>query len=284
MTLLLAALVAASPVTVHHYTSPEAHFAANTWLVETPHGVVAIDTQFTISEGKAARAALEQLHKPLLAVLLTHAHPDHVNGTAQLLGETKVPVVALDSVKAALEKIDGPKRAFWGPQLKDDYPAVTVFPTKTLTRGESITFEGVTFTVFDLGAGESDDEAVWVVGNHGFVGDLLMNRVHPWLAEGHSGAWLESLTTLEKLAKERGLTTFHPGHGVEGGADALRWQRTYLTTYREAVKSLAKNGALDDAAKKQLVEKMEAFLPKAPLSMLVAMSADAVAAELASKR
>jgi glyoxylase-like metal-dependent hydrolase (beta-lactamase superfamily II) len=279
--LVAAALVIASPVSVHRFTSSEAHFVANSWLVETAHGVVVVDTQFTVSEGKAAHAKLEGLKKPVLAVLLTHAHPDHVNGTKELLAGAQVPVVALEKVKAVLEKIDAPKRAFWTPIVKDDYPAATVFPDRILKSGESITFDGVTFTGFDLGLGESDEESVWVAGDKAFVGDLLTSGVHPWLAEGHSGAWLQSLTALEKLAAAQGVKSFFPGHGAEGGVATIAWQRRYLETYRAAVKELAAGKpALDAAAKKRLEEKLEAFLPKAPLQMLVAMSADAVAAEL----
>jgi glyoxylase-like metal-dependent hydrolase (beta-lactamase superfamily II) len=278
-TTVMTAVLAAGPVAVHQYSAPEAQFLVNTWFVETPNGVVVIDTQFTVSQAKAAKQKLDALKKPLLAVLLTHAHPDHVNGTAELLAGADVPVVTLEGVHAVLEAIDGPKRAYWGPQLKDEYPAKTVFPTKCLKAGESITFDGVRFTVHDLGAGESGDEAVWTTGGHAFVGDLVMNRVHPWLAEGRSGAWLASLTKVKAL---EGVTTVYPGHGKPGDRELFDWQASYLTAYRAEVKRLAKGQlTLTDAAKKELDAAMARVLPKGPLTMLVAMSADAIAAELA---
>ncbi len=275
---LVAAVVSAAPVAVHSYVSGEAAFSANTWLVETPKGVVVIDTQFTVSEGKAVRKKLESLKKPLLAVLLTHAHPDHVNGTAEVLAGQKVPVVSLVGVKAVLDAIDGPKRAFWGPQLKDEYPKTTVFPTQLVKPGETVTFDGVTFTAQDLGEGESADETVWVTGEHAFIGDLVMYKVHPWLAEGRSGKWLASL---EKAQKLTGFSKVYPGHGVAGGRELFDWQRGYLEAYRLHVKDLAKGQpTLTDGAKKELEARMEKVLPKAGLAMLVSMSADAVAAEL----
>ncbi len=275
------AFMAASPVSITSYTAAEAQFAVKTWLVETPKGVVVIDTQFTISEAKAARRKLETLKKPILAVLLTHAHPDHVNGTAELTAGVEVPVVALESVKSVLDAIDAPKRAYWAPLVKDEYPAKTVFPTKLLKSGEAVTFDGVEFKVFDLGAGESDAEAVWLVGSHAFVGDLVMNRVHPWLAEGRSAKWMASLDAAKKID---GVKFVHPGHGEAGGPELFEWQKKYLLAYRTAVQSLAKGQAkLDDSAKKSLEAKMEKFLPRSPLKMLVAMSADAVAAELVAK-
>jgi glyoxylase-like metal-dependent hydrolase (beta-lactamase superfamily II) len=275
---LAAAVISASPVAVHSYASGEAQFSANSWLVETANGVVIIDTQFTVSEGKAVRKKLESLKKPLLAVLLTHAHPDHVNGTAEVLAGQKVPVVTLAGVKAVLDAIDGPKRAYWGPQLKDEYPKTTVFPTQVVKAGETVTFDGVAFTAHDLGEGESGDETVWVTGTHAFVGDLVMYKVHAWLAEGRSTQWLASLAQAKKLT---GFEKVYPGHGAAGGRDLFDWQRSYLEAYRQHVKELAKGQpTLTADAKKALEARMEKVLPKGGLAMLVAMSADSVAAEL----
>jgi glyoxylase-like metal-dependent hydrolase (beta-lactamase superfamily II) len=272
---------------VHGYTAAEAQFAVNSWMVETPNGVVVIDTQFTISEAKAARQKLESLKKPLLAVLLTHAHPDHVNGTAQLLAGASVPVVALDSVKAVLDSIDGPKREYWSPIVKDEYPQKTVFPTQLLKSGEAVTFDGVEFKAYGVGAGESADESIWVVEGNAFVGDLTMYKVHGWLAEGRTGAWLKSLEAAKKIA---GVKKVFPGHGEAGGRELFDWQKRYLEAFRQCIKDLIakgqiKNGEkLDDAAKTALEAHMEKFLPNGRLKMLVAMSADAVAAELAVPR
>jgi glyoxylase-like metal-dependent hydrolase (beta-lactamase superfamily II) len=280
---MVVALLTAAPA-VNGYTASEAAFATNAWWVETKDGLVLIDSAFTVSEGKKLKAALEATKRPLLAVLLTHAHPDHANGIGVVLGEAEVPVVALASVEKSLRALDGPKRAYWGPQLKEDYPATTRFPDTLLKDGESVTFGGVTFTAHDLGAGESDVEAVWTTGDAAFVGDLVMNRVHPWLAEGHSAQWLTSLARAKALLSP-GAKRLFPGHGAKGGLELLAWQRSYLEAYRAAVKALAgADGALTAEAKKQLEQKMERVLPKAPLAGLVAMSADAVAAELKAAR
>lgn len=277
---VLSLVLAAAPVTIHSYTAAEAQFSVKTWFIETPHGVVVIDTQFTVSEAKAAKKKLESLKKPLLAVLLTHAHPDHVNGTAELLGDAKVPVVALQSVNAVLERIDGPKRAYWGPIIKGEYPASTVFPTKVLKADDVVTFDGVEFKAVDLGAGESDDETAWLVGEHAFVGDLVMNRVHAWVADGHTNAWLAALARAKQLPNVKQV---YPGHGEAGGRELFDWQLRYLEAYRSSVKELAQGKpTLDEAAKKTLEARMEKVLPHGPLKMLVTMGADVVAGELAA--
>lgn len=271
--------LAAAPV-VHVHAAGDPAFRANAYLVETPRGVVAVDAPFTVSEAKKFRAELDALHKPLLAVLITHAHPDHVNGIGILTAGTKATVVALSGVDKTLRAIDAPKRAYWKPIYKDEYPDSTAFPTQLAKDGETLTFDGAAFTARDLGQGESDSETVWVLGGDtAFTGDLVMNRVHPWLAEGHSASWLASLDKAQ--AALQGVATVYPGHGEKGTLEALSWQKRYLEQYRAAARELSGGKAtLTGAQKKDLAAKMEQFLPNAPLAMLVGMSADAVAAEL----
>lgn len=280
---LTLAAAPAAPV-VHVHASGDAGFRVNAFLVETPKGVVAVDGAFTVSEAKKVRAALDALKKPLLAVLVTHAHPDHVNGLGILTAGTKAKVIALENVDRTLRAIDAPKRAYWKPIYKDEYPDSTTFPTQIAKEGETLTFDGVRFTARDLGQGESDAETVWLMGNDAaFTGDLVMNRVHPWLAEGHSAAWIKSLEKAQGVLK--GVTTIYPGHGEKGGLETLAWQKSYLEKYRAAVKEISGGKAtLTDAQKKELAAKMEQVLPGAPLAMLVGMSADAVAGELAAEK
>jgi glyoxylase-like metal-dependent hydrolase (beta-lactamase superfamily II) len=277
----VAALAFAAAPTVHVHAAGDPAFRANAYLVETPKGVVAVDAPFTVSEAKKLRAELDALKKPLLAVLITHAHPDHVNGIGLLTAGTKARVVALAGVDKTLRAIDAPKRAYWKPIYKDEYPDSTTFPTQLAKDGETLTFDGAAFTARDVGQGESDSETIWVLGGDtAFTGDLVMNRVHPWLAEGHSAAWLASLDRARAALK--GVTTVYPGHGEKGTLEALAWQKQYLEQYRAAVRELSGGKAtLTDAQKKDLAAKMERVLPSAPLAMLVGMSADSIAAELA---
>ncbi|HVY49061.1 MAG TPA: MBL fold metallo-hydrolase, partial [Minicystis sp.] len=282
-----AAPAAAHAARVHAHAAGEKAFFANAYLVETEHGVVAIDAPFTVTEAKAFRAELDALGKPLLAALVTHAHPDHVNGLGELVRGSNAPIVALAGVDATLREIDGPKRAYWSPIYKDEYPATTAFPTRTVRPREKLVFDGVAFTALDLGAGESADEGVWLVDDGArrvaFVGDLVMNRVHPWLAEGRSATWIAALGRAEQ--ELAGVAAIYPGHGEAGTLEALAWERSYLEAYRAAVKELAHgNGKLDDAAKKALAVKMDAVLPNGRLGALVGMSADSVAAELAAAK
>lgn len=270
-------------VQVHAHRTDEKGFAVNSYLVETANGVVAVDAPFLLSDARDFRAQFEQLGKPLLAVLITHAHPDHVNGIATLTEGRTVPIIATHAVDRVYRETAAPKRAQWTPIYGDDYPQTVVWPTRLVANGDTVTFDGVTYQVRDVGAGESADETVWLAADVGiaFIGDLAYSRVHPYLLEGQSGAWLRQIER-ERASLPNGLTLY-PGHGDPGGHDLLDWQRAYIERYRAAVDTLRNGEAtLDADAQDQLDAQMVAFLPDAPLRMLVKMGADLVAAELAN--
>ena len=79
---------------VHTYRSGETGLFVNSYLVEGTEGVVAIDAPLLLSDGRAFRARLEALMRPLLGVLVTHPHPDHYNTITELLAGEHVPVIA----------------------------------------------------------------------------------------------------------------------------------------------------------------------------------------------
>ena len=78
---------------IHTHMSGEKGIFVNGYLIETADGVVAIDSALTVSESKA-----NSINKPLLAILLTHPHPDHVAGVTYLLTSSSADVPIISSV------------------------------------------------------------------------------------------------------------------------------------------------------------------------------------------
>src|SRR5262249_16917208 len=153
---------------------------------------------------KALRATLTGLRKPLLAVLLTHGHPDHYNGVTNLVSGERVPVVATAGVDRTIRDSDAAKERQWKPTVGDEGPARRTFPTRTVRDRASLPFDGVTFPVHALGPGESNRDSVWVVSGASpaaFIGDVVMNRVHAYVADGHTSAWLRNLDKVGALAR-----------------------------------------------------------------------------------
>jgi glyoxylase-like metal-dependent hydrolase (beta-lactamase superfamily II) len=167
-----------------------------------------------------------------------------------------------------------------------EWPAETYNPNSPLADRRQVRLDELTFTVHAMGPAESHADSYVILSADGmtpvaFIGDLAFNGTHPYTADGHSGGWLEALDTIaDELAEVR---TLYPGHGGPAGPGLIADQRRYLLYYREILTRLAGGRPkLTEAAKSELNEAMQAFLPDAPLTWMIGLGADAVAAELAA--
>jgi len=269
--------------TIHVHASAEGGIFANAYLIETERGVVAVDATLTVSESRAFRARLDALGKPLLAALVTHAHPDHVAGLANLVGSSGAPVLATAAVAQLIRESEEPKRAQWGALFGDEWVPTWTYPNHLVQDREEVTFDGVAYRVHELGAGgDCDANALWVMASEpraAFVGDLAFSGTHSYLADGHILAWLANLERVRPILA--GVSTLYPGHGAPGSLALLEAQRDYLLTYCGAVRDVAEGGRpLGERAKQELTARMERYLPAAPLTFMIALSADAVADEI----
>jgi len=271
--------------TVHRHPGGEQDVLANAYLIELESGVIAVDATMTVAESAKLRKELLSLRKPLLAVLITHGHPDHYGGVTGLVAGENVPVIASREVDRIIRRDDEAK----GRALKAaGIPWVErrTFPSRTLADGESVAFGSVRFTVHDAGPGESHADSYWTMegaSKGAFIGDLAMNHVHGFLADGHSGAWLKKLDGIKSSLRTAG--TIYPGHGEPGGLELLDWTKAYLEAYRRNVRDLARGQpSLSAEQEAELSRRMAVFLPENRVPQFVIRSADAVAAELARSR
>src|SRR5262245_43687415 len=144
---------------VHTYASGESGIRANAYLIETSTGVVAVDATLTASDANNLRALLGSLKRPLLAVLITHGHPDHYNGVTQLIAGAEVPIIATAGVDRVIRDWDAKKEEQWKPVFGDEWPTKRTFPSHIAQNGESFVFGDLNFTVHDLGPGESHHDS-----------------------------------------------------------------------------------------------------------------------------
>jgi glyoxylase-like metal-dependent hydrolase (beta-lactamase superfamily II) len=265
--------------TIHRFPVEHEGAFVNAYLVETASGVVAVDGLLHVSAAREMRAGLDRLGKPLLAVLLTHSHPDHYAGLGEIVAGDDVPIYAPQGVIDTITADDALKDRIVGPFFGEEWPANRVFPNTAIADGESVSFDDVTFTVVDLGPSESPHDSPWILGTDErivFLGDQIYDHRHCFLADGFYEQWLENIEKLRSRFPNDAV--FHIGHGGPVGGEMWDWQRGYLETFVAAVGEA--EWAEPEQAKAAVVARMKEYEPTDELQFLMELSIEPVAQRL----
>jgi glyoxylase-like metal-dependent hydrolase (beta-lactamase superfamily II) len=261
---------------MHKHSSSAEGALVNAYLVEGEHGVVAVDSMLTVSDSRALRERLEGLGKPLLAVLLTHSHPDHYGGLTELVAGDDVPILAPKGVHDVIRRDDPVKEEILRPMFGDEWPRDRTFPNEVVGDGETVEFDGLSFTVIDLGPSESPHDSPWLLGDDErtvFLGDQIYDHVHCFLADGFYREWLANIEHLRARFPEDAM--LYVGRGGPVDAGAWDWQKGYIETFLGAVE--AADWSDPEAAKAAVVQAAHAYLPAEELSFLMELSVEPIA-------
>jgi glyoxylase-like metal-dependent hydrolase (beta-lactamase superfamily II) len=276
----------ASPV-VHRFQA--SLFPVNAYLLELPDGIVVIDSTLGVSDGRALRARVDATGKSLRAVIVTHTHPDHYGGLTALVEQREDrPIVSVQGVRDAIQRDDPAKEAILRPMFGDEWPQRRTFPSRTIRDGERLTFGTAALRVIDLGPGESPHDSLWLVESNGaaqaFVGDLVYNHMHGFLADGFHREWLANIARARRELPPH--VTFYPGHGESGPAsDLLDWQEGYIRAFMGAVRStIGEQTLTDEAAAATVTATMKAYLGSDDLLFLMQLSIAPIRAALKEER
>jgi len=112
---------------IHRFHATGAGTPVNAYIIEGVAGTVVVDATLTVSDGRALRASVENLEKPLLGVIITHAHPDHYGGLVELVDNLDVPVFATAGVGEVIRRDDPVKEQILRPMFGDEWVVWWVF-------------------------------------------------------------------------------------------------------------------------------------------------------------
>jgi glyoxylase-like metal-dependent hydrolase (beta-lactamase superfamily II) len=207
-------------------------------FVETGDGIVAIDAGTTEAHVRAALADLRRTTDlPIRAVIVTHAHWDHVGGLGALVGPG-IQVIAQASHEDELRIVNGTgvsysyffgaDGTFFGPHNRRP---LDLAPDRLVSRSETIAVGGVEIGLIPIRGGETDDGLLVHLPGADliFTGDMLMPYLGaPFLPEGSIEGLFEAMGLIQRLAPRQlihghtSLTEAFPIETFPGLTAALR--------------------------------------------------------------
>jgi glyoxylase-like metal-dependent hydrolase (beta-lactamase superfamily II) len=211
------------PLTLRAHRSAEYSAAVNSWLLETGTEVALVDAQLVMPEAAKVVELLRATGKKLAWVWISHGHPDHYAGLEAIAAAFPgVPLYArpatVDDGPAIMKQFEAPLQKFFPGEMATGPVALTAYTQPTLKVGD------VEVQIVDLQGGEHASTTMLVIPSQrvALTGDLVYNRVHPWLNELDGHGVLAHLDMLEGRAD---IDRFFPGHGAP-------FDKAFIATYR----------------------------------------------------
>jgi len=204
-----------------HRVAPDVYlyrgFFSNSVILRCRTGLVVVDTQ--VSPRAAGRMCAElkrQLHLPVLAVVNTHYHGDHVGGNAAF---EDVPIMGTAACARFVVERDAERVQYaetFGLAFSEIPPAMA--PNLTFEGRHTFTIDDEVFELLQVGRAETPDACILHWPSRGVVacGDGVATCDYPFLGvpfldEGlrDDGEWLRHLEAILRLRP----TVLAPGHG-----------------------------------------------------------------------
>ncbi len=233
------------PITVHTYRSSDL-FNVNSHIIESKNAIVIIDVQATLENAREVREYAEKLNKKIVAVLITHSHPDHYMG---------LEVFKDIASYAAVETINSIKKRYGNDLILlqnmgvAEIPETMQLPTKIIN--SSITFDNVIYDTASYPATHgADDVTVFMLKSYQavFSGDLLATK---HLLMYDFDKYEEAVIDLQKMNDYQHAFLGH--EAVTGFQSVLKLNLEYI---RIAKKSIAKSNTAEE-----YIKEMEKLYP-----------------------
>lgn len=222
----------------------------NLTFIDTPKGIVAVDTGASVQIGEMAiRQVKKTLKKSVIAIINTHYHGDHFLGNHAFVDAYKdLPIYAH---AGTIKEIQGMQGNMWRTLMEQWTNQATVgtrivAPNIAVDHGQELKFGDLTLRLHHYGKAHTPyDICVEVVGDKlTCVGDIAMDRR---IANMDDGSYVGTLKAYEQLEKNAPATIWLPGHG-QPGAGVLAWNRElFAGIYESCVKAVEAGQPMEEA-------------------------------------
>ncbi|MEW1911187.1 MBL fold metallo-hydrolase [Kitasatospora sp. NPDC085895] len=211
------------PLEIDVFTGPESAFFATSVLIMGQGTAILVDAQLTRSAGRELAEWIAGKGRRLLAIVVTHRHPDHYFGAEEVLRLfPEAQLLAAPPVVEGIARTAAAKVAEWKPVYGDDIPDQPLLPAPLLP--QPLMIDGQPIRVLALGQGDCEGSTVVHVPSIRTVlaGDFVYNGTHVWTADTDAHRridWAHNLARIADLGAER-VVAGHRAPGTDD--DALR--------------------------------------------------------------
>lgn len=212
----------ATKVSAHSYfvqgkagiATDNAGFISNAGFVVTSKGVVVLDSLGTPSLAMKMLAEIRKVtRKPILYVVVTHYHADHIYGL-QVYKDLGAKIIAPQGAKVYLassvsDNLLASRRIDLAPWVNESTHIVT--PDQFIDKNYNFTVGEVEFELTSLGNAHSEGDLTILVkpDNVLFSGDLIFEGRIPFVGNANIINWLKALDAMRSV----NVAAVLPGHG-----------------------------------------------------------------------
>ncbi|MDY0814577.1 MBL fold metallo-hydrolase [Kitasatospora purpeofusca] len=223
------------PLEVAVFTGPESAFFATSTLILGEHTAILVDAQLTRSAGRELAEWVAGKGRRLLAIVVTHHHPDHYFGAEEVLRLfPDARLLAAPPVVDGILRTAAAKVAQWKPVFGDDIPDHPLVPAPLLP--QPLMLDRQVIPVLLLGQGDCDGSTVVHVPSIRTViaGDFVYNGTHVWTADTtpeRRAEWIRNLGRIAELGVERVIAGHRAPDQGDDAARVLAFTAEYLQDF-----------------------------------------------------
>ncbi len=250
-------------------------FPVSSVLISGPTEAILVDAQFQRNDAQSLVELIKKSGKKLTTIYISHGDPDYYFGLDVITeAYPHAKVLASAKTQAYIKASMAPKKAYWGPILKENAPQKLVVPD--VLKGDTLMVDGEKVKIVGLNGHDPKHTFVWIPSIKTMLGGVVVfSNMHVFLADTQTPEsrqnWYKTLDVIEQLHP----TTVIPGHMLGDKPmtiQSVNFTRKYIQDFEASAQSSINSN--------ELIDKMKAIYPNIGGDAILGLSAKVIMGEM----